>query len=79
MFNLKIRSMKNLANFDEFKLNKVQMNGLKGGISAKEYCKGLHDLYFSKEGNFSSEDEQQGFTYGWQNAECGKYYHDICY
>lgn len=36
--------MKNLMDLEVFKLNKVQMNNVFGGISREEYCKQIQEL-----------------------------------
>lgn len=68
--------MKNLSSFEAFKLNKVQMNAIAGGISAEEYCKQLHDLYNNRNGNFTAG-ETTGFAVGWTQAGCDKMYNDV--
>lgn len=63
--------MKNLSNFEAFKLNKEQMNAIAGGtVSAKEYCDKLYATAINKE---LSEGEKQGLNAGWIAADCDQF------
>ncbi len=72
--------MKNLSNFEAFKLNKEQMNAIAGGINAEEYCNGIYANYQANKDKWDS-DTKSAFAVGWSNAKCEKYIpdHGICF
>lgn len=55
-------------------LNVQEMNEIKGGVSREEYCSQLRKII--KE-NDLDEGAKEGAAYGWNKAECGKYYSDV--
>lgn len=52
--------MKNLMDLEVFKLNKVQMNNVFGGISREEYCKQIQELATAHTEN--TEDTEMTWT-----------------
>ena len=62
--------------FEQFQLNKEQMNLIEGGISAEEYCETLHTIIKNNELTPSEED---GAAFGWRQAGCGNFYNDVVF
>lgn len=52
-------------------LSKNEMKNVKGGIPAEEYCANLYDIYTH---NVLEGGALQGFVYGWQRANCSRFY-----
>ena len=48
--------------FEQFQLNKEQMNQIEGGVSKEEYCATLRMI---AENSSLSEGAQLGLNYGW--------------
>ena len=59
--------------FEQFQLNKEQMNLIEGGSSV--YCDNLHATY---DGGIE-ESEKDLFALAWATGECSKYYKDIVF
>lgn len=70
--------MKPNRNFETFELNKNQMNEVKGGVPAEDYCRLLHDNYMAN-GHTWDEETKTGFAMGWAAAGCDAFYGDICF
>ena len=58
------------------KLSKSEMKNVKGGIPAEEYCANLYNIYTH---NVLEGGALQGFVYGWQRANCSRFYKDITF
>ena len=57
--------------FEQFQLNKGQMNQIEGGISEKEYCANLYSVY---ENNNLSGEALDAWQMSWNQNNCKQYF-----
>ncbi len=56
-------------------LGQQEMKNVKGGISAKEYCKNLRAVILNNPS--LSEGAKDGANAGWIAGDCGRFYNDV--